>query len=138
MEIPINGRINRYDGEWVAGNQDEYVEMSELNGVYDEAVLGAGKYTYYTLDWQWPFETGNDEHDTMLGNLAVDEDLTLTIEIRTIASCSADPYDDSGITAPKTGDSANVMLYVALMGGAILCMLIMLWYKEKNTEADYE
>mgnify|MGYP002514042591 CR=1 FL=1 len=22
--------------------------------------LGAGKYTYYTLDWYWPFETGDD------------------------------------------------------------------------------
>jgi hypothetical protein len=39
----------------------------------------------YILQWRWPFDI-DDEYDTMLGNLAVEEDISLTIVIRTTAS----------------------------------------------------
>ena len=84
IEIPITGRLNRYDGTWVIGGKDEYAKVPVLDTAEDNATLGAGKYTYYTLDWLWPFESGNDELDTMLGNLAVDQELTFTIVIKTM------------------------------------------------------
>ena len=134
IEIPISGRINRYDGEWIAGGKDNYVSMPELNGAHDEAILGAGKYTYYTLDWQWPFESGNDEYDTFLGNLAVEEDITLTIEIETTAECSEDHDNDSGITAPKTGDDSHFTLWITLLAGTFLIMIFFLFNRDEDEE----
>ena len=56
-----------------------------------------------------------DALDTMLGDLAVDEELTFTIVIKTTATESSNPYDDSGITPPQTGDNSNLWLWFALL-----------------------
>ena len=134
--IPIVGRLNRYDGTWIVGDKDEYVEVPVLDTAEDHATLGAGKYTYYTLDWLWPFESGNDEWDTMLGNLAADQDLSFTIVIKTTATESANPYDDSGITAPYTGDNTNLTLWIVLAVSSFALMIVLLFYQKKEKRRD--
>lgn len=140
IEIPINGRLNRYDGKWVVGDKDEYVKVPVLDAAEDKATLGAGKYTYYTLDWRWLFESGNDELDTQLGNLAVNQDLIFTIVIKTAATQSTDPYDDSGITPPQTGDNTKLALWVTLAVSSFGVMMFLLFYQNKkrfySAEAD--
>ena len=93
VRIPVESRINRYDGEWIVGDKEQYVDVHTLDTAEDSAPLGAGKYTYYTLDWRWPFESGDDEYDTLLGNMAVEQDLTLTIIISTTAVADEEPTD---------------------------------------------
>ncbi len=112
--IPITGRLNRYDGKWIAGNGENYVNVSALDAAEDKATLGAGKYTYYTLDWIWPFESGNDELDTKLGNLATEQDLVFTVVITTEAAESSDPDNNGGILLPHTGDDSSLILWVIL------------------------
>ncbi len=117
--IPITGRLNRYDGKWIAGNGEKYVNVSELDAAEDKATLGAGKYTYYTLDWIWPFESGNDELDTKLGNLATEQDLVFTVVITTEAAESSDPDNNGGILlphagGPHTGDDSSLILWIIL------------------------
>lgn len=141
IEIPIAGRLNRYDGKWVVGSKDEYAKVPVLDAAEDKATLGAGKYTYYTLDWLWPFESGNDELDTMFGNLAVDQDLIFTIVIKTTATESSNPYDDSGITPPQTGDNTNLALWITLAVSSFAMMMFLLFYQNKekrryNAEAE--
>lgn len=132
IEIPITGRLNRYDGTWVVGGKDSYASVSGLDAAEDKATLGPGKYTYYTLDWLWPFESENDEYDTMLGNLAVEQDLIFTIVIKTNATESSNPYDDSGITPPKTGDGMNLALWIVLMVSSFVMMLFLLFYQSRD------
>ena len=136
IEIPITGRLNRYDGTCVIGGKDEYAKVPVLDTAEDNATLGAGKYTYYTLDWLWPFESGNDELDTMLGNLAVDQELTFTIVIKTTATESSDPYDDSGITPPQTGDNTNLTLWIVLAVSSFAMMIFLLFYQNKEKRRD--
>lgn len=139
IAVPITGRLNRYDGTWVVGGRDEYAAVSVLDTAEDKATLGAGKYTYYTLDWLWPFESGNDELDTMLGDLAVDQDLVFTIVIKTTATESANPYDNSGITPPQTGDNTNLTLWIVLAVSSFAMMIFLIFYQNKGkrrTEAD--
>ncbi len=117
--IPITGRLNRYDGKWIAGNGENYVNVSALDAAEDKATLGAGKYTYYTLDWIWPFESGNDELDTKLGNLATEQDLVFTVVITTEAAESSDSDNNGGILlphagGPHTGDDSSLILWVIL------------------------
>jgi hypothetical protein len=133
IEIPITGRLNRYDGTWVIGGKDEYAKVPVLDTAEDNATLGAGKYTYYTLDWRWPFESGNDALDTMLGNLAADQDLTFTIVIKTTATESSDPNDPGGITPPpQTGDNANLTLWIVLAVSSFAMMIFLLFYQNKE------
>ena len=133
--IPIESRVNRYDGEWIVGGQKVWVDVPVLDAAEDTGTLGSGKYTYYTLDWRWPFESGNDEYDTFLGNLAADgEDITITIVIKTVATATDDPGRDDGITPPDTGDNSIISLWLALAVGSVVLIMILLifLYKEKK------
>lgn len=132
IAIPVTARLNRYDGAWIVGGQDSYADVSALDAAEDAATLGAGKYTYYTLDWLWPFESGDDAYDTMLGDLAEDQDMTFAIVIKTVATASDDPGADSGITPPKTGDENSLALWIALAAGSVLVIIFLLVYMKKE------
>ena len=123
IEIPIAARLCRYDRKWVVGNRDGYASVAKLNAAKDNATLGAGRYTYYTLDWSWPYEGDTDEMDTMLGSLAKEQELTFTISIHTIARASDDPEAGGGIL-PQTGDSSKPVLWTCI--AAISFVLIFL------------
>lgn len=132
IEIPITGRLNRYDGKWIVGSGNDYAKINVLNTAEDKATLGAGKYTYYTLDWLWPFESGNDEYDTMLGDAAADQDLIFTIEIKTTAVESKDPNGGGGITPPQTGDNNNIVLWVVLAASSFAIIMFLLFNQNKE------
>lgn len=131
ISIPIKGRLNRYDGVWIVGGRDEYERVSVLDAAEDKATLGAGKYTYYTLDWLWAFESGNDEWDTILGNLAVNQDLLLTIVIKTTATESSDT-NGGGITPLQTGNNTNLTLWIVLAVSSFAIMMFLLFAKNKE------
>ncbi|MBR5447914.1 MAG: hypothetical protein IKV40_05780 [Clostridia bacterium] len=127
VSLPVTARLNRYDGEWIVGSGEGYVDIPTLDTAYDSGVLGAGKYTYYTLDWQWPFESGNDEYDTLLGNLAAEgEDITLTIVIKTTAEADYTETGSPGITPPQTGDISQETLWLVLGGSSAVLLVIMI------------
>ena len=111
-----------------------------LNGVSDQGQLAPGKSASYTLYWQWPFEQGDDEYDTFLGNLAADEDVTYTIAIHTLAS-DAEAADGSGAGSDKngglfkTGDDTMIWiaaLVLAIAGG----LAVTLWVRRKKEQAE--
>lgn len=124
-EIPMEIRVRRYDGVWVFGREEEYIPVSLTKTTGDSATLGAGKYTYYTLDWMWPFESGNDDWDTMLGNIAVQEDVAVVVSIRTTAMESINPGDASGILPPKTGDNTGILIWILLLICTAVLLLVL-------------
>lgn len=137
IEIPVTCRLSRYDGTWVVGGEETYAAIPAVDAAEDSAILGAGKYTYYTLDWRWPFEGGNDQWDTQLGNLATERELLFTIVIKTTATVSRYPDDDSGIAPPQTGERGGFAQWMALAVGGFAVMLFLLFYddREKRRES---
>ena len=129
--IPVKARLINYMGRYLVGSDTEYADVLELNTVDVSDSLTAGYIAPYTLQWQWPFE-GDDEYDTWLGNLATDEDLTLTIVINTYAE-----YGGPG-GLPDTGDTNALLLpAVALVGsfGGILVLLAIPRRKREVSDA---
>ncbi len=134
--IPIEGRLSNPSG-YVVGSAEEWPDVLELDGYMEDGKIDSGRRYNYSLDWRWPFERfdgegldSNDAYDTMLGNLAVDEDLTLHIIIRTMA------WVDEEEPIP-TGDNANVYLWggvacAALVG--IVVLLVLMRRKKKNED----
>ena len=126
--IPIQIRISRFDGKWVVGDQDTFVDANTMEKVADSETLGAGNFAYYTVEWMWPFESGNDAYDTWLGNLSVEQQVSFTLQIETTAEESADPDDGGGLGPPKTGDSFSLVLWFALAAvsfGTMIFMVVM-------------
>lgn len=132
LALPITARISRYDSRWVLGSGEEYAPMASLDTVEDTATLGAGKYTYYTLDWLWPFEDGDDGLDTLLGDRAEKEDLVFTVVIRTYATESDDPNAGGGLTPPQTGDDPAFLMWIVLAVVSFFFLLLLLWNEEEE------
>ena len=111
-------------------------DVLRLSEVHTEGTIAAGYVRAYTLQWEWPYERGDDTYDTMLGNLAVDEDITLTVQIRTTATYSEDPNAPGGDN-PTTGDTAQFGLYAILMVASLggLLFLLLPRGKEEVNEA---
>ena len=131
--IPIEARVWDYNNKYLVGSPDNKVDVLELNKVEESAELGAGRYAVYNLEWEWPFERGDDAYDTMLGNLAVDNDLELHVVIRTVAVHDNDPENpDAGlVNPPHTGDDSQLVLLCMLSGGSFagLCIMIFAFFK---------
>lgn len=117
VKIPVKAKIKSHDGDWMLGEDEKWADVLNLNTVKDRATLDVNQSVKYTLDWQWPFERDNDSYDTYLGNRAVDEDLSLTIIIKTVAEANTgdsmadnvvdDTFSDSTSSINSTLDSTS-------------------------------
>lgn len=132
ITIPITGRISRYDGEWIVGDKNTYADVKELDRAEDKATLGAGEYSYYTLDWIWPYESGNDRLDTLLGNMAVNQDLIFTVVITTKATENVDPNAVGGLDTPQTGDNSNTALWFVLLAVAFIVSILLIFLPRRR------
>ena len=78
-EYAINMRYRlKRDGVYVVGNDTEWVSASELASAFKE--LAVDGIDGYTLDWEWPYESGRDALDTEIGEKMVSE-YSLAIKI---------------------------------------------------------
>ena len=138
ISVPIQVRLSDSDGNWLLGSADSMVDVMELNTVKDyPGSLSSGKFRSYTLEWEWPFEGGDDEFDTLLGNLAEDEDIVLTIVISTYAE--ADPEATGGDDHPYTGDKTDLTVLIVLLavsGGALILLLLLPAVRKKREGKD--
>jgi len=131
--IPVETKLSDYTGRYILGSETSWEDVLEVNRVNEEGELSAGNTMRYVFSWQWPFESGNDEFDTMLGNLATDEDITLTIKINALATA-----DESAQGGFATGDDANVGVFFTstIVSFGIMMLLIVLYRKgAKEDEA---
>ncbi len=124
-KLPIEIRFVNYQGKDLTGKG--WVSVDEVDTCIDELTLGKNRYVYYTLEWRWLFETGDDAFDTLLGNLSVDSKVELTVNIA-VSATQSDDYDadgglDSGLDDPRTGGDLVPAPYIALN---ILILLIII------------
>ncbi len=139
-EIPIRVRMKDYTGRYLLGNEQSFEPFEKMNEISEEAALSADRYTAYTLDWQWPFESGQDELDTFLGNLAVDQELRLKVKLRIVAE--QDTGSDAVGGIPKTGDTSRIWIYAGMTAASLFMIVVLLVFrrrkskKEKNERTD--
>lgn len=140
-ELPIKVRLHRYDNTWLLGDKDNWMFIPHLDQSGDKGTMGAGKYFYYTLEWEWPFES-DVKYDTALGDAAkFTEDISLTIVINTYAEESDDINAEMGITIPNTGDTSSLVIWgtvAALSLVVIIGILIFIILLKRRDDEDEE
>lgn len=130
--IPVYARVTDYKGNYLLGSAEEKEDVLNLKQVQKKGSLTAGYVAPYTLEWEWPFEL-DDTYDTMLGNMAVDEDITLTIVIMTTATYCPDQTIVEG--NPKTGDDSQILLLSGIMVSSGMALILLLLPKKKREDA---
>lgn len=134
--IPMLVRVSRNDGTYLLGGEDTWVPVSQAGTIADSGTLGVKCYTGYDLDIRWEYESGNDAHDTWLGDKSVEEDLVFSVAISTYAEENAD-YSAQGGTLRDDGSGdvpvANsirwipfllLLFPIILLIIAIICLLL--------------
>ncbi|MBQ8293552.1 MAG: hypothetical protein IJX78_07135 [Bacilli bacterium] len=140
--LPIEVRMRNLYGQYVIGGygKDDYVSFDKVEKFFDSMSVGKNSYIYYELDWRWKFE-GNDAFDTLIGNLAVEEDIVLTVEIKTTATQAdnENAYGGIEIEDVPTGGDFDLGPYIALniiIMIIIIILIILELYKRKKDEID--
>ena len=131
--IPLESKLQRFDGKWLVGGGNSYGDTAALNAAEDTFVLGAGRHSYYTLEWKWPFE-GDDELDTLLGN---SDGLSYTIVIRTVAVEDVNPDASGGIiTPPDTSDTTDTVGWGLLLVGSLFLLILIPILRRRDEDED--
>lgn len=140
--MPLQTRMSGADG-WLLGGKNEWKQASDLDGISTEEELDAGKSAEYVIYWQWPFEQGTDEMDTNLGNLTVNQQLTYTVIIHTLATESTkgsaggtgettEKKDSVLSKIVKTGDTSHILMWSIILAAAAVMIFLVLFRRKRE------
>lgn len=131
-EIPIKANFINPNNNYLLGKENETDSLAKLDGVKDSSGLSPQHQAKYTLYWSWPFD-GDDEFDTLLGNLAAEGE-ELTVKVAFSVAASYDPNAEGG--ALMTGDSSNIGLWVALFVISAFTLIILLFRRKREQDEE--
>lgn len=140
-KLPFEVRLKK-DNEWVVGTDDAWSSVYELNDSVEKGTLPVGKYVGYTLEWQWPYESGeddvlflNDINDTAIGDASaeMDVDFRLFINVAAEATPQAVAMDENGnvLYEESINPSALVTGLSMLTGGLLGLLLLLLFWRRR-------
>ncbi len=133
-EIPIQAKLmNGTADAYLLGGAEQWAGLEGLDNVNDEGAIASGNVMKYTLRWQWPFEQGSDEYDTLLGNLAAaGDELSVRVKLMVTVSAADDPAGHGGEKPPLTRDDFNMALWMTLGILAFAGFLVVLGKARKS------
>ena len=126
--FPLEVRV-KYGDTYILGSEKTWEPIDKLDSLEHEGHLSVKHYAQYTLEWRWPFERGDDVYDTYLGDTAVEKLLEQEIIIHTYGEGYDRPiYETFSVTGVKTGDAANILLWLILL----IIAAVAAWYIQKK------
>lgn len=124
--VPIEMRMSD-SHEWLLGGKNSWEQAEDLDGVATTDKIAAGKSEEYTIYWQWPFEQNINMADTSFIGASVNQELSYTVTIHTLATAAVDDEaaDSKDQTLEsvgkqiretvKTGDHTQILLWTVLL-----------------------
>ena len=139
--LPFEVRLKK-DNEWVVGTDDAWSTVDKLNEVVEKDTLPVGKYVGYTLEWQWPYESGeddilflNDINDTAIGDASAEMDVNFRLIINVVAEATPQTVtmDENGnvLYEESINPSALVAGLSMLTGGLLGLLLLLLFWRRR-------
>lgn len=137
--FPLQVRLLTERGNYLIGNEDEWVNVDDATLSNHVSVLGADSYETFELQLLWKFEGGNDELDTMYGDESVEKGVELTLGINTYAEEHLDPTAQGGtrINVEKNieyGGTFRWLWLILLMLNIAIIIFYVSWLMNKRAE----
>lgn len=140
IELPLEVRLLGPDEKYIIGSAAEWVPMSEINEFEHAHTLRSGECVEYYFQWRWPFESGNDQNDTWLGNNTLNTEVgaQLAFSIHAVANTDAELND--GIFGHHTPDVFYIIVFIVLLIAAIVVLIITVvrYFRKKLAPAPEE
>ena len=127
--FPLKARLLIENGNYLIGDETEWVNVADATLSKHVSVLGARSYETFVLELLWEFDGGNDALDTLYGDLSVEKGVTLTLGINTYAEEHIDPAATGGtrVDINDKGEHGGALrlLWIILL---ILIAAILIFY----------
>lgn len=94
--FPLYIRLIDTVGNYVVGSETTWQPITSTKAGHFAGTLGLNSYEEFTLELKWAFD-GNDELDTLLGNLAEKAPVSLAFTIDSLAELHAEPDAEGGV-----------------------------------------
>ncbi len=86
--IPLLVRMRTANGEYILGSENEWASLQALREFEHKGTLTKAQAGEFVFEWVWPYEGGNDEQDTALGNQQKDIGVEVAFAIHSVANTS--------------------------------------------------
>ena len=131
-KLPLYVRILDHNDDYILGSAKEWVEISEINGTVHRNTLLKGECVEYTFQWKWPYEQGNDEYDTLLGNL---NNAGLKVSFTVNAAANLDVNLNGGVLPSLlTSGTLGIFIFALLLLIAIILLIISIINRKMKKE----
>ena len=108
--FPLKVRLYTDSGKYIVGTETEWANINDVKIDAYLSQLGASSYESFTLEVKWDYEGGNDELDTLLGNMSAeqgnngeDKGVAVNLSINTYAEEHVDPTAKGGTPIDAEG-----------------------------------
>lgn len=129
-DAPIEVRFANYKGENIT--EGGWIKVNELSEHIDDLTVGKKSYIYFDLDWRWAYEGNDDELDTLLGNLSVDNEVEFSINIVIAATRSGNRNAEGGLPLVTSGPTGFDIRPIIIVTVVVLLVTITLLIIEKK------
>lgn len=137
-ELPIEVRFMNYKGEDLF--EGGWININDYQECLSELTLGKKSYVDYKFFWRWAYESGNDAFDTLLGNLATGQELSVAVNIVSSATLSDDVGASGGIKISsdslRTGGNIVPLPYIILNLIILIIIIILIVLHKKKREQE--
>lgn len=129
--VPILFRMVDGNGNYVIGDAKSWVSIEDIEETFEQRTLGKNESTEYIFEWQWEFESGDDEYDTIIGTLAKEECIGVSVKFDLLAEANTSVEANGGFISSEIGEMIVSCLAIAILGTTIT-LLIITAVKEKK------
>ena len=138
-QFPLQVRLLNDRGEYLIGNENTYEQVAKASLDQYRSILGAKSFETFELQLIWLFEGGNDELDTMYGDLSAEKGVTLTLTINTTAEESLDPTAQGGTKmevegTEEYGGTIRWLWLIMLMINTAIIVFYVAWLMNKRVQ----
>lgn len=135
--FPLKVQLLNDRGEYVIGDENEFVNVQDAVLYGYPGLLGAYSYETFEFVLNWEFEGGCDELDTLYGDLSAEKGVTLTLEIKTYAEEALDPTAQGGNRievegTPEYGGTIRWLWLTLLMINSGILVFYVAWLMNKR------
>lgn len=130
--VPVRFRMIDDDENYLIGDEKTWVALEDIGQVSDMGTIVKGGSEEYEFQWKWEFESGDDEYDTFLGDLAKDEIVGVKVGFEIHAEANTDIGANGGIMGSGLGDILIAGFALLLLLAAIVLLIVYLVKRRKH------
>ncbi len=133
-QVPLQVRMKTADGKYVLGSNEEWATLQDLRSLSHKGTLAKAGAAEYVFEWQWPYESGNDDFDTELGNQERDVGVEVSFTFHAVANTSLSA-NGGWEGHPDMGKNIALAVSAAVFLASIVAITVIIIKKRKEALA---